>query len=108
MSAGVSENDDVIPAGDDGMTEWRGTVATLAVGVVGLVALSAGVASAAPSTTYRGAYSLPYPDQISCDAASASRSDPPDLVTYLCSYYATNPNGAGPTGWFYYYKYAID
>jgi len=90
------------------MTGRRGTVAALAVGVVGLFALSVGVADAAPATTYRGAYSLPYPDAASCNAASASRSDPPDLVTYACSYYATNPSGAGPTGWFYYYKYSID
>lgn len=93
------------------MTGSRRRATALAVTAAGLFALTGGIANATASLTYRGAYSVTFSTEASCDASSAARNDPPEVLSYSCSYYASDPrspNGTGNPGWYYYYRYSID
>jgi hypothetical protein len=92
------------------MSSRRGRIVTLAVGVVGLVAVSAGVADAAPTTLhYRTNYMGPISDQATCEARSAVLNDPPDVLTTSCYYSATFPNTTtSDAGWYFLLRYLID
>ena len=94
------------------MTAARRHTTALAVSVASLFALTGGIANASANyLTYRGEYSVRFSTEASCAAESAARNDPPDVLTYTCSYYASDPRGPsgnGGAGWFYYYRYEID
>jgi hypothetical protein len=77
--------------------------------MIGLFAVSTGVASATASVPYRGGYHGPFTTQDGCNATSTEVNDPPDLLSYPCEYFAAGPTGASTAlaGWYYYYKYSI-
>lgn len=81
--------------------------ATMALsGVIALGGASAPAdASAQADAWIRGSIG-PYADQVTCNAASAAGNHPPDYYTFLCAYYASdpNPNWNRGAGWYYFYR----
>ncbi|MET9265648.1 hypothetical protein [Amycolatopsis sp. NPDC004079] len=81
---------------------------TLAATGTALFVFTGGLAGAA---TYRGAWAGVFSVKANCDASSASRNDPPDLLTYPCEYHTSDPrspSGGGQAGWYYFYRYRTD
>ena len=88
----------------------RARSTSLAAAVTALFAVTGGIADATGTgLTYRGAWSIPFSTEASCDTASAARNDPPEVLSYPCSYYTSNPSSpnSGGAGWYYYYRYSI-
>ena len=67
-----------------------GRLAALVMGIVSVLALSGGVASAAaPRTIWEYNDGGPWPTQAICNAHSAAANDPPDVYTSPCNYYTS-------------------